>query len=736
MQRFAISVLERDFLGEYLLDEAVRKIESDPFIQLSMSNPLLAKHSVRDKIRGNYLGNYFDRYHVRIALYKTDGIPADNLTATDLVSAIKSYTGDANKTQYPNVYFIHGNQPQSSTQYVAIVNLSPSAGFIIVELTLKRVIPRQTMPDLVIDNRFTQSFRPGDFGFAFYKNNALLSSYGYYNFKYTLDSSFAQLKSGSKVIYSDKYAFVSTSDEGGSSVVVVSTVYPFFMVLANFSFFLVTGIVIVINLVVFLFLKEFQRTKQLSYTVRIQSFAYLAIILPLIAVSFIALQMINQTDEAQLVETNWRHGQLISEGLSGLWGSEADSVSESSLRNYLTEVARTSSFDLSVFDRDGKLMATSSPEIVESGLISNLVNRVAWEKLMQEGSNTLQVAGKIGKLSYSSFFFLIRSELSGRVVGVLELPFFRADEALNKSKVQVMANILVIFASMFILFTLVAIVSIDSFTWPFRLMAKTLRSTHIGGNKPLKWESNDEVGLMVKEYNQMVINLEKSKQALERGQRESAWREIAQQVAHEIKNPLTPIKLTLQQMEKSIPSGLEPEKIERSIKSLLAQVDNLTEIATAFSSFAKLPSPEIKIVDLSSVIKEVVSLYKMHPHRKVEVVDNLNVQVEADPKLLSGVFSNIILNAFQSKSESEVVSVFIRLALIESTCVLSFQDNGSGISDELKEKIFIPHFSTKDSGSGLGLAISKQAIESMGGRIWFESKAGVGTTFFVELHCR
>lgn len=731
MQRFASSVLERDVLGEYLLSEAVQNIASDPFILSSMSNPLLSRRSVRDKIREKYLNNYFDRYHLRIALYKTDGMPADRLTGTDLVSTIKSHTDDANKTQYANVYYVR-NQPKSTTQYLAFINLSPAAGFIILELSLKRIIPRQTLPDLVIDNRFTQSFRPGDFSFAFYNDKLLTSSFGNFNFEREIDPYSFDLKARGQSVRLNKSILVSTSDESGRSIVVASPVYPFFMALANFSFFFVIALSLVFFLIFSLLFNEFRKGKPISYTARVQSFAYIAFILPLVGVSFIALRMINQTDEAQLVENNLRRGQLITEGLSSLMSNANDSTSEYSLRNYLVEVARASSFDLTVFDAEGKLISTSSPEIVEAGLISNLLNRRAWEKL-NGGMNSIEVPGKIGSLFYTSLFFSIRSDVTGNVIGILELPFIRQDESLNKSRTNVMANILVIFTGMFLLFTFIAIISIDSFTWPFRLMAKTLKSTRIGGNKPLKWESNDEVGLMVKEYNQMVVNLEKSKQALEKSQRESAWREIAQQVAHEIKNPLTPIKLTLQQMERSLPSGLEQEKVERSIKSLLRHVDNLTEIATAFSSFAKLPSPELKIVDVREVIKEVVSLYKMNENKIIEVIDDVKAEVKADPKLLSGVFSNIILNAFQSKPEHEQVVVLIRLSLSESTCTVSFEDNGSGISNELKEKIFIPHFSTKDSGSGLGLAISKQAIESMGGRIWFESKAGVGTTFFVEL---
>lgn len=731
MYRFASNTLDRDVLGEYLLNDIVKEIGRDPFIQSTMANPLLPKRVVRDKIRDQYLTSYFDRYHFQIALFKGDGLPADSITSADLASSVKSYVNTTNQTQYKDIYFVDNAQSQSFIHYLAVVKLPPESGYIILDLSLKHVIPKLTLPELVVDNRFAISSGSNDFSFAFYNGRSLLESFGGFNFEREINPS-DYITQQDAMIHRNGYSVISTLDENSRRIVIASVSYSGFMILANFSFFFIVGVSLLFVMMIVFILNELRKGVSISYTARIQSFAYLAFILPLVSVSFMAIRMINVSNQNQVLENNVERGNAISGEISELI-SESSATAENTIRNYAVEMARTFSMDLNIYDANGNLVATSCPEVVDEGLLSNLVNREAWEKIVQKRLNLCQLQGKIGKLEYSSLFFPVRSNLNGKVVGLLELPFFRIDSFAERSKVNVLANILVIFTGVFLLFALLTTASINSFTWPFRLMAKTLRSTRIGGNELMKWNSSDEIGLMVKEYNQMVLNMERSKQALEKSERESAWREIAQQVAHEIKNPLTPIKLTLQQLEQSLPGGLDPQRVEKSVKTLLMQVETLNEIATAFSSFAKMPLPNIQSVDVGKILMDVIALLKNQAQRQVELLDTPSCLVKADPKLLSGIFSNLILNAFQSRPENEPVSVKIQFVREGESCVISFHDDGSGIPDELKERIFIPHFTTKQSGSGLGLAIAKQAVESMGGKIWFESRLGQGSTFFISL---
>jgi nitrogen fixation/metabolism regulation signal transduction histidine kinase len=239
---------------------------------------------------------------------------------------------------------------------------------------------------------------------------------------------------------------------------------------------------------------------------------------------------------------------------------------------------------------------------------------------------------------------------------------------------------------------------------------------------------------MVQEYNRMLSNLEKNKIELARSKKESAWREMAQQVAHEIKNPLTPMKLTLQQLEMLMHGGSFPkEKAESAVKNLLVQLEILNEIATSFSSFARMPAPILHRTDINRLVEKAVALHANHPLGKVSLKSSATpLFVMGDDQLLSRIFSNLILNALQSGRDNDGVLVEVTVTQSEGNAVISFRDNGRGIDESLRDKVFMPHFTTKQSGSGLGLAISRQGIEQSGGSIWFETSS-TGTVFFVAL---
>ena len=227
--------------------------------------------------------------------------------------------------------------------------------------------------------------------------------------------------------------------------------------------------------------------------------------------------------------------------------------------------------------------------------------------------------------------------------------------------------------------------------------------------------------------------MSESKAELEQTQRERTWREIAQQVAHEIKNPLTPMKLTLQQLQRSLESNTNTsEKTEKALSSLLTQVDSLNEIASSFSTFAKMPEPVIQKLELLSVIKRIVLLHSQSGDLSFTTVLK-DAFVLGDEQLLGRTFSNIILNAFQAARPGHPQSLRVALERKDGKYLLTFKDNGKGIEPQVAERIFLSHFSTKKTGSGLGLAIAKQAIEQMQGSIWFDTVVGQGTTFYIEL---
>jgi len=275
-------------------------------------------------------------------------------------------------------------------------------------------------------------------------------------------------------------------------------------------------------------------------------------------------------------------------------------------------------------------------------------------------------------------------------------------------------------------------------TTPLSMLSEGLASVEVGKkSKQLSYRGNDEIGELVKQYNRMVDEIEESTHKLANSEREYAWREMAKQIAHEIKNPLTPMKLNVQQLFKSWKDkapGFD-KSIERFTENQIEYIDNLSSIASAFSAFAKMPVTNPGEVNLLEQIQMTLELFKSTDNVTFSVhwPSENKVIVYADKEHLNGAFSNLFKNAIQSIPQGREGIVKINLEVKSDKIIISISDNGSGIPKDLQKKLFTPNFTTKSSGMGLGLSIVKRYIESANGRIWFESETDKGSVFYVEL---
>jgi nitrogen fixation/metabolism regulation signal transduction histidine kinase len=256
-------------------------------------------------------------------------------------------------------------------------------------------------------------------------------------------------------------------------------------------------------------------------------------------------------------------------------------------------------------------------------------------------------------------------------------------------------------------------------------------------NEPINYTQEDEIGALVSAYNSKLKELEFTAAQLAKSERESAWKEMAKQVAHEIKNPLTPMRLSVQQLVRSFdPSNPKnPDELKRVSSSLIEQIDALTHIANEFSNFAQMPPPnEIKL-DLIELIKNVIDVFQETTNRAITLRSpDKQLNIQADKVQIIRVFNNLLNNAFQARSPERKFSVQITIEETNKGRINIFvSDNGVGIPLQEQKKIFTPHFTTKSSGSGLGLAMVKQIVENHNGSISFESEPKKSTTFKISL---
>jgi nitrogen fixation/metabolism regulation signal transduction histidine kinase len=270
------------------------------------------------------------------------------------------------------------------------------------------------------------------------------------------------------------------------------------------------------------------------------------------------------------------------------------------------------------------------------------------------------------------------------------------------------------------------------------MLSKGIATVGVGKkSEHLTYMGNDEIGELVKQYNRMLDEIEESTHKLANSEREYAWREMAKQIAHEIKNPLTPMKLNVQQLLKSWNDNVPgfDKLLERFTRNQIEYIDDLSSIASAFSAFAKMPvtNPvEVNILDQIRITLELFKntdnvTFKVHWPRESKIV------IYADKEQLNGVFSNLIKNGIQSIPTGRQGLIMLNLEVKGDKIIVSVSDNGSGIPADLRKNLFTPNFTTKSSGMGLGLSIAKKYIESANGMIWFESEVNKGSVFYFEL---
>ena len=370
---------------------------------------------------------------------------------------------------------------------------------------------------------------------------------------------------------------------------------------------------------------------------------------------------------------------------------------------------------------------SSNEQYYKVGLIPQVLNPVAFEKLMLQGTKEVLISEKIENYNFNAFYYKFS------ILG--EYHIIKVTDAFNKillplSGQEVDVYIFVSYSVALMIILILGFILTKQISQPIEKLKNATRSVASGDlNVQVKITSEDEVGELVKGFNYMVKELKRSQVELAAFERETAWKEMAKQVAHEIKNPLTPMRLSMQQLKVAHDdkSPKFEELFEKVSKTIINQIDTLKNIASEFSSFARMPNPKLEIVNLKDLLQNAVNLFS---DEKINFeITGGSYNVEADKDQLSRVFVNLIRNSIQA----DATKIKIDFGKEEKLLVVSFRDNGKGINPESVDKIFDVNFSTKEHGMGIGLSMAKKTIENIGGEIILKETSNNGTTFQIKL---
>ena len=390
---------------------------------------------------------------------------------------------------------------------------------------------------------------------------------------------------------------------------------------------------------------------------------------------------------------------------------------------------------IALFDLKGRYLISSNFVEMDTLHVPETVNYSILKQL-STGNERAYIDQNFGKGQYAlAYWYFFDSK--GKPMLIANVVYEKSYDRISELKIT-LKEISTGYILLFLVAAAMAFLLSRNITRSLDIITKRIRKTKLGQyNEPIEWQNSDEIGELVNEYNRMLKQLEISALKLAQSERESAWREMAQQVAHEIKNPLTPMKLRVQQLERTWKE--KPEEFNGRLhafsESMIEQIDALARIANEFSHFAKMPKPNLALENLDTTLHSVIELFDNVQQVKITYRAQLlhPALVLVDKDQLIRVLNNLLNNAIQAIPTGRDGEIDVCLRVSEHHVIVRIQDNGVGITQENKQRIFVPNFTTKSNGTGLGLAMVKTIVEQNQGSVFFRSKEEKGASFFISL---
>lgn len=719
--------LESEFL------KVAGKIKKDSSLHKAIRRLPLQNNETEQLLRQIYFTRYFEKYTIELSVF--DSLCMPYLKNTHYQLNNHDYFDEQIKNGEPTIcedlYFIP--EYKKNSRYVGKIDLrNNSQGgkapySLYVQLEPKQFTSGGSFSELLLDEPQQKQSRYKQFSYAIYKNGVLSSVYGNYIYpqhfgKEVLEQNTKEYSHQLTVPDKETQLVVSYKNKGFNYYFTANSYY--------FLFYSLLGVIL------FGFYYLFSKKENGFFTLnrRIQLFVVGFLFLSLGAVGVFTVNLvIKKSEDEQSRSIIEKAAQLQNELNNVLfYNKPIDINSKPFTESILQKYAALFSSDISLYNKNGLLFASSRPQLFNTGLNSGLINPEAILHFKENKSQYFITRDKTGSLNYLSLYTALYDS-NKKLTGYMNLPYFSRQKDLEEGVSDYITTLINIYVVLFLVSLFAGLIISVYVTKPLRILQEQLAKISLGKkNEAINWNSNDEIGRLVNEYNKMLLKLEESALLLAKSEREGAWQEMAKQVAHEIKNPLTPMKLNLQYLQKIVDDGGSDfnERFKKMADSIIEQIDTLAHIANEFSNFAKLPKVNLETVNLTESIRSTIELFKNNHGVQINFVSpSENIKVLADKNQCLRVFNNLIKNAVQSIPDGKEGKIDVHVEELSDIVKVTIKDNGIGIADNLRPKIFTPNFTTKSTGTGLGLAMVKNSMVSFNGDISFESIVNEGTTF-------
>jgi signal transduction histidine kinase len=488
------------------------------------------------------------------------------------------------------------------------------------------------------------------------------------------------------------------------------------------------------------------KLKKLALRTRIFLAMILLVLLASVLISAVAIYQYKEQSEDYHKERLERkeeniqtHLKRVLNGRQNTWEVKTENI-PLIFKEEIYNIADIHKLQINLYNLEGDLLITS-----KAGLQDNNVEKCLPAEVMNaltqnvEFNNASEIAHhryvdkhkENGETFQSSYTYI--TDNRSKPIAILNIPYLEKDDFLSKELQEFLQRLG--FAFMLVLLTAIAIAYLLSkyITKSLKSISDKINTTRLEKrNERIDVDdTSEEISTLVNSYNSMIDELEESAVQLAKSEREQAWREMAKQVAHEIKNPLTPMRLTVQNFQRKFNPKDENiyQKVDEYSKTLIQQIDTMSAIASAFSNFAKMPAQQNETLNVVKIVKLALDIF--NEDYIVFSSDADEIIAKFDRTQLIRVVTNLVKNAIQAIPEGRIPKIVIHVSQNNGDVVITVADNGFGVAEENKHKVFEPKFTTKTSGMGLGLAMVKNIVETYKGTVSFVSEKNKGTTFKV-----
>ncbi|ANI87987.1 hypothetical protein A9P82_00825 [Arachidicoccus ginsenosidimutans] len=758
-KRTAVDIaMQADNEGENLLKMEINDLSNFSFDE-SFSRFYSPEENsfIKDSLLTNTFRGFLNKYESAIYTYDSLQQPLYNKDSTSF-DALNAMIGSIGKQGSVSGLYTYPTE-NSVFNYIyrkKVISEKSNTliGYLFIVINPKRFINSPFPTELLHGSSLLSDNQNPDYSYAVYKNRTLSSSSNDYDFSDSISVAQAPPVGDFRELKSSKAKELWYNPGNNLVVVLAEKNNNFIASITLFAYLFLSFVVLIVLFKIIGFVIqsrfrwdiikqafEFKIRFQIHATIIfISLFSFIVIGISTISFFIMRFDKSNQevlTQNLQVLANEIQESLKTELPLTLQTPDELDNFYSSDLvEKRVIELANLNNDEVNLYDKNGTLQASSQPYIYNQNIVSNKMQPDAYYQMRYKHRINYLQEETIGKFQYLSGYVPLYDR-NKNAFGYLNIPFLHSQSELQQEISSFMVTVINLNALIFLLAGAIAALLTLRITKSFSYIKEEMSKINVGiENKALDWKRNDEIGDLVKEYNIMVQKLNESIKALAQSEREGAWKEMARQVAHEIKNPLTPMKLSLQFLQRSAHNETANirDLSQRIPTLLIEQIDQLARIASDFSQFANIHNVNPETFNLSEMLASLVMLNNAN--------DEVNISFEktdeplliyADKVQINRVFTNLIKNAIEATEAKQTAEIHIKELRVDNNVLISVQDNGQGISVQQASKIFEPNFTTKSSGTGLGLAICKGIVEKAGGQIWFESDEGEGTTFFVSL---